>query len=514
MTLERFVRREITRHRPRPIERAKFEAEERVGTPRQVTRKTVAGLDRRFGLAKSASKLLNHIFPDHWSFFLGEIAMYSFIVLVLTGIWLTFFFVDSVRPIVYHGPYQPMDGTKMTMAYASVLNISFKYRMGLMIRQVHHWAAEVFIGSIVIHCCRIFFTSAYRRPRESNWMIGLTMLILAIANGYLGYVMLEDNLAGSGNRIGYSICESIPFVGSYLATFIWGGQYPGTLWIHRFYIAHVLLVPVAIAALLGVHLFLIYHQDHTQWPGKGRKEENVVGDPLWPVFAAKTGGLFFMVAGGLCLLGGVAQIEPVWIIGPYHPAVGIYAAQPDWYIAWLEGALRVTPNWEWTGWGHTVPWEVFGPAVLFPAGEFLFLFSWPWLEGWFMRNQMTHHLLVAPRDRPIHTAIGAGFFSLNFVLFMAAGDDVLSKFFDMSLTQALWTFRAATVGVPVVVALVTYRVCKDLQHAPERRRLRQPARVRMAESRAYVTHVEAFAPDPAEVPLATPDVVLQGGEGD
>ncbi|MGH8981224.1 MAG: cytochrome bc1 complex cytochrome b subunit [Acidimicrobiales bacterium] len=479
-----------------------------------MTRTTIAGLDKRFGLAKGGSKFLDHIFPDHWSFFLGEIAMYSFIVLVLTGVWLTFFYVDSMRNVIYHGVYKPLDGVKMSEAYASVVNISFKYRMGLMMRQVHHWAAEVFIGTIVIHCCRIFFTSAYRRPRETNWCIGLSMLFLAIANGYLGYVMLNDNLAGSGNRIGYSICESIPIIGQYLATFIWGGQYPGTLWVHRYYIAHVLLIPLLIAGLLGLHLFLIFHQDHTQWPGKGRKEDNVVGDPMWPVFAAKTTGLFLMVAAGLCLLGGIAQIEPVWSIGPYHPAVGIYAAQPDWYITWLEGALRITPNWEWTGWGHTVPWMTFGAVVVFPVCEFALLGAWPWIEGRFMRNQATHHLLVAPRTRPIHTAIGAAFFTFNFVLFMASGDDVISKFFHLSLNQAVWSFRAATVGIPPIIGLLTYRICKDLQKVPDRRKLRQPARVRMTESRFYVATIEAYAPDRDEMPLATPDVIVQSGEGD
>ncbi len=514
MALRDLLWREIDRHRPRPVERAKYEVESRIGTPRHITKRTVVGLDKRFGLAKNGAKFLNHIFPDHWSFFLGEIAMYSFVLLVATGIWLALFYTDSVREVVYHGIYKPLDGVKMSEAYQSVLNISFKFRMGLLMRQVHHWAAEVFIGAIVIHCCRIFFTSAYRRPRETNWCIGVTMLWLAIANGYIGYSMLGDNLSGSGLRIGYSICESIPFVGSYLATFIWGGQYPGTYWIHRFYISHVLIVPIAIAGLLAFHLFLIYHQDHTQWPGKGRKEDNVVGDPLWPVFTAKTTGLFLMVVGGLVLMGGIAQIEPVWIYGPYQPPVGVYAAQPDWYITWLEGALRITPNWEWTGWGHTVPWMIFGPVVLFPTFTFLILYAWPWVEGRFMRDDVTHHLLVAPRNRPIHTAVGAAFFSFYFVLFIASGDDVIANFFRMSLNQTVWAFRIATIGVPPIIGLITYRVCKDLQKTPERRRMRQPARVRLNETRVYVATVEAFEPEGDERPVATPDVVLGPAEHD
>lgn len=517
MALRNLLWRELTRHRPRPVKRAEYEVESRIGTPRQVTKKAVDGLDKRFGLAESGHKLLNHIFPDHWSFFLGEIAMYAFVILVATGIWLALFFVDSTRQVVYHGAYHPLDGVKMSEAYQSVISISFGHRMGLLIRQIHHWASEVFIGAIVIHCCRIFFTSAYRRPRETNWMIGVTMLWLAIANGYVGYTMLNDNLAGSANRIGYSICESIPFVGSYLATFIWGGQYPGTEWIHRFYITHVLLVPVAIAGLLAFHLFLIYHQDHTQWPGRARREDNVVGSPLWPSFSAKTTGLALMVFAGLVLMGGIAQVEPVWILGPYHPATGIYAAQPTWYITWLEGSLRIMPNWEWTGWGHTVPWMTFGAVVLFPVFTFLTLYAWPWIEGRFMRDEVTHHLLVAPRERPIHTAIGAAFFTFYFVLLVASGDDVIANFFRMSLNETLWAFRAAVVGVPPVVGLLTYGVCKDLQKVPERRRLHQPAHVRMTESRAFVATIEEFRPDgngrehePGEaLPIEPPDVVLE-----
>lgn len=514
MTLRRAVRREISRHRPRPVQRMKAEARERVGTPRGITKKAVDELDERFGLAKGGSKLLNHIFPDHWSFFLGELAMYSFIVLVATGVFLTLYYVPSNHEVVYHGVVKTLDGQKMSEAYKSVVNISMSVRMGLLVRQMHHWAAEIFIGTIVMHCCRIFFTSAYRRPRELNWCIGVTMLVLAIANGYLGYSILDDTLAGSGVRIGYSICESIPFVGSYLAVFIWGGQFPGTVWIHRFYIAHVFLIPLLIMGLLGAHLLLIYRQDHTQWPGKGRKEENVVGDPLWPVFTAKTTGLLLMVAGGLCLLGGLVQIEPVWSLGPYHPPVGTDAAQPDWYITWLEGALRIVPNWEWTGWGHTVPWMVFGSVVLFPAATFAILYAWPFVEGRFMRDDVTHHLLVAPRERPVHTAIGASFFAFYFVLFMASGDDVLAHFFGISLNATVWAFRAAVIVMPAVVFAVTYRICKDLQKVPERRKLRQPARVRMTDTRAYVATIEAFTPDGELEPLATPDVIVQSGEGD
>lgn len=511
MSLADLFRKEVRRHRPRPVSRAKFEATKRLPSPRRVTAKVTAELDDRIGLAKGTEKFLNHIFPDHWSFLLGEVAMYAFVVLVVTGIFLTLYYVPSEHTVVYHGSFATLRGQQMTEAYRSVLDISFHVRMGLMMRQVHHWAAEVFIGAIVVHCCRVFFTSAYRRPRELNWCIGVTMLWLAIANGYLGYSMLDDALAGSGVRIGYSICESIPFVGSYLATFIWGGQFPGKLWLHRFYIAHVFLVPLVIMGLLGVHLLLIYRQEHTQWPEKGRREDNVVGSPLWPVFTAKTTGLFFMVASVLCLFGGLFQIEPVWAIGPYVPPVGIDAAQPDWYITWLEGALRLMPSWEWTGFGHTVPWVVFLPVVVFPTLTFGFLYAWPWLEGWFMRDHVNHHLVVSPRYRPVHTAIGASFFSFYFMLFMASGDDVLAKFFTVSINEMVWAFRTALFVVPCVVFLLAYGVCRDLQRTPRRGELLRPMHLDLTESGAFVPALDPVADGALKEelePLQVPDAIV------
>lgn len=514
MTPKRWAIDQLKAHRPRPVAHAKAEVRRRVPSARQVATHAIEEMDDRLGLAKGGRKFLNHMFPDHWSFFLGEIAMYSFVVLVATGIFLTLYYVPSQHEVVYHGVFKTLDGQRMSVAYESVLNLSFSVRAGLMMRQIHHWAAEVFIGAIVVHCARIFFTSAYRRPREINWCIGLTMLILAIVNGYLGYSILDDTLAGNGVRIGYSICESIPFVGSYLATFIWGGQFPGTSWIWRFFIVHVLIVPLLIMGLLGLHLMLIYRQEHTQWPGKGRREDNVVGTPLWPQFTAKTTGLLFMVASVLVLLGGWFQIEPVWSYGPYVPPVATDAAQPDWYITWLEGALRIAPNWEWTGWGHTVPWMIFGAVVVFPLLTFAFMYAWPWLEGWFMRDDLNHHLLVPPRYRPVHTAIGTGFFSIYFVLLVASGDDVLSKFLGVALNDMVWAFRVGVVVVPILVALVTYRICKDLQHTPDRRRVRQPARVRLTDTGAFEATLVQMPPpgkEEPEEPIPTPEVVLGSG---
>ncbi len=431
-----------------------------------VVGKAVAEADDRFGLAKGGRVLLDKIFPDHWSFMLGEIALYSFVVLVATGIFLTLYFVPSTSQVIYHGVYKPLDGQRVSAAYASTVDLSFAVRFGLLMRQMHHWAADVFVGSIVVHMARVFFTGAFRKPRETNWVVGTTLLILAILNGFIGYSLPDDLVSGTGIRIGYSILLSIPIVGSYLATFLFGGNFPGNIIIPRFFIIHVLIIPLVILALIGVHLGLLVRQKHTQFPGKGRSERNVVGSPMFPNFAAKTTGFLFMIAGVLALMGALLQINPIWQFGQYEADKISYAVQPDWYMGWLDGALRVMPAWEWTGWGHTLPWEVFFPGVVFPGMVFTFVLAWPLFERWFTKDDGIHHLLDRPRDRPKRTAFGAAFFALLFVLFGASSTDVLANFFHVSLNATLWFFRIATFVVPVVVYAVTWLVCREMQTVP------------------------------------------------
>ena len=213
--------------------------------------------DNRLNLSGSGRKALNKIFPDHWSFMLGEIALYSFVILLATGVFLSLYFIPSSADTVYTGSYIPLDGMHMSQAFASTVDLSFSVRCGLLMRQMHHWSANIFVGSIVVHMCRVFFTGGYRRPREINWIIGVNLLILAIFNGFPGYSLPDDLVSGTGIRISFSILESLPLVGSYLATFLFGGQFPGSAIIPRFFIIHVLILPAIIAGLLGAHLFLL-----------------------------------------------------------------------------------------------------------------------------------------------------------------------------------------------------------------------------------------------------------------
>jgi len=426
-----------------------------------IVKRLARWLDERLGAARFVSTALNKVFPDHWSFMLGEVAMYCFVILVLTGIYLTFFFTPGTKEVVYNGSYAPLKGVSMSQAYASVMRISFDVRAGLVMRQIHHWAALLFVGAIIAHLMRIFFTGAFRRPREINWMIGVTLLILAIANGFTGYSLPDDQLSGTGLRIAYSVVISVPVVGVWTAFLIFGGEFPGNEVLTRFFVIHILIVPAAITALLTAHLAILVRQKHTQFRGKARKERNVVGARLWPTFTAKTLGLFFFVFAVCAALGGLAQINPVWIWGPFQPAAVSAGSQPDWYVGWLEGSLRLLPEWETRAFGHEIP-NPFYSGVLLPGVTFMLLYAWPLLEARFTRDRDEHHLLDRPRDRPVRTAIGIAALAFYGVLFIAGGNDVLAARFEVSVNWITNILRVALFVLPVVFGYFTYRLCKEL----------------------------------------------------
>jgi ubiquinol-cytochrome c reductase cytochrome b subunit len=456
--------------------------------------KAVDELDERLGIAKGGRTFLDKIFPDHWSFMLGEIALYSFVVLLATGVFLTLYYVPSSSMVLYHGPYKPLDGQLVSEAFQSTMNISFTVRTGLLMRQMHHWACDIFVGSIVLHMARVFFTGAFRKPRELNWTIGLTMLILAILNGFIGYSLPDDLISGTGIRIAYSILLSIPLVGTYLAFFLFGGSFPGDAIIPRFYVLHVLILPAIIVGLLGAHIFLLVRQKHTQFPGKGKTERNVVGSPMYPVFMAKTTGFLFMVTGVIALLGTFFQINPIWQFGQYHTYNVSYAVQPDWYMGWLDGALRIMPSWEFVGWGHTIPFNVLLPSIILPGIIFNICYAWPAIERRYTKDNAMHNLLDRPRDRPKRTAAGAAMLGLLGTLFVASATDVLANFFKISLNEVLVAMRVLTVIVPFVCYFITYRICKEMQALPEAGKRKVVNIVHLTEEGEYVATPAPRAP--------------------
>ena len=418
--------------------------------------------DDRLGASRFARESLNKVFPDHWSFMLGEIALYCFVVLVLTGLYLTFFYVPSHTVVHYQGTYEPLRGVRMSEAYESTVRISFDVRAGMVVRQMHHWAALVFVAAIVAHLCRIFFTGAFRRPRELNWIVGVTLLILGIFNGFAGYSLPDDLLSGTGLRIAYSIALSIPVIGTWVAFLIFGGEFPADDIIPRLFVVHVLIIPAAIAALLTIHLAVIWHQKHTQFRGRGRREGNVVGSRLWPTYAAKSLGLFALVAGVLALLGGLAQINPIWQYGPFEPGAGATPAHPQWDRGGGGGARRgLPPGYREIG-SYRVS-EIFWPAVVLPGLTFALLYAWPFLEAFATRDHAEHHLLDRPSERPVRTAIGVGVLAFYATLLLAGAQDLWSQHLGISLDVVLWTFRVLVFVLPIGLAVFTWKLCHDLE---------------------------------------------------
>ena len=485
-------------------------------------------LDDRFRGAKGFRTLFRKIFPDHWTFLLGEIALYSFIILLLTGTFLTFWFQPSMTEVVYHGSYTHLNGARMSEAYASTLNISFDVRGGLLMRQIHHWAADLFVAAILAHMLRIFFTGAYRKPREVNWLIGLAMLTLALVEGLFGYSLPDDLLSGAGLRITEGVIQSIPLVGTYLAFFLFGGAYPGQVIIPRMYILHVLLIPGIILALVTAHLFIMFHQKHTQMPGKGRTERNVVGAPLYPYFMAKTGAFFFFTFAACALAATFAQINPIWLYGPYNPVSISSGSQPDFYMGFLEGSLRMMVPWEWNVAGHTFSFNVFIPALL-PLGLiFTAAALWPFLEQWITGDKREHHINDRPRNAATRTALGMGAVTFYGVLWLEGSNDVVAYQLNIPLYITTRIAQVAIFVLPVVAYILTKRICLGLQrkdlhlleHGVETGIIRQlPNGAYIEETRPVPEEARAVLtarPEPLSLPPAESDVpapAMRGATG-
>lgn len=431
-------------------------------------------IDTRYHPSAAVRRQLNKVFPTHWSFLLGEVAMYSFIVLLLTGVYLSLFFDPTMGEVTYNGAYQPLRGVDMSKAFASTLDISFEVRGGLFVRQVHHWAALMFAAAIMVHLARIFFTGAFRRPREANWVIGSLLLILAMFEGFFGYSLPDDLLSGIGIRASLSsITLGMPVIGTWLHWALFGGDFPcGGVGYHcaeagyiipRMYSLHILLLPGIILALIGAHLAMVWFQKHTQFPGPGRTEHNVVGVRVMPIFAVKSGAFFAAIVGVLGLMGGLLQINPIWNLGPYKPSHVSAGSQPDFYMMWTEGLARIWPPWEFYFWHHTIPAPVW--VALLMGLVFILLIVYPFLEKRFSGDHAHHNLLQRPRDVPVRTSIGAMAIAFYMVLTLSAMNDIIALKFDISLNAMTWIGRIGMVVLPPIVYFAAYRWCIALQRS-------------------------------------------------
>ncbi|QFU87660.1 cytochrome bc complex cytochrome b subunit [Amycolatopsis sp. YIM 10] len=419
--------------------------------------------DDRYHLAKGMRHQLNKVFPTHWSFLLGEIALYSFIILIISGVYLTLFFDPSMQEVIYDGAYQNLQGVEMSKAFASTLDITFEVRGGLFVRQLHHWAALIFVAAMFVHMMRIFFTGAFRRPREANWVIGALLLVLGMFEGFFGYSLPDDLLSGTGIRATLSgIVLSVPVMGTWIHWALFGGEFPGTEIIPRLYTLHILLIPGIMLALVGAHLALVWYQKHTQFPGPRRKETNVVGVRIMPVFALKGGAFFALVTGVIAAMSGIFQINAIWNIGPYNPSQVSAGSQPDWYMAWADGMLRIWPAWELYLGNYTIPPVFFVGALGMPILIGLLL-AYPWIERKLSGDTAHHNLLQRPRDNPVRTSIGMMALTFFMVLMMSGFNDIIAFTFDISLNVTTWAGRIGILLAPPLAYYLTYRICIGLQ---------------------------------------------------
>ncbi|MFI7589495.1 cytochrome bc complex cytochrome b subunit [Spongisporangium articulatum] len=471
-------------------------------------------LDERISGAKGVKFFARKIFPDHWSFLLGEVALYSFIILLLSGTFLTFFFIPSVDPVTYEGSYKLLEGQEVSQAFASTMHLTFDVRGGLLLRQIHHWAALIFTAALIVHMFRVFFTGAFRKPRELNWVIGVTMAMITMFEGFLGYSLPDDLLSGNGLRIASGIILAIPVVGSYVSFFLFGGQFPGEAFIPRIYTIHVLLLPGILLALITVHLFLVVLHKHTQYPGPGRNNGNVQGFPLFPIYTAKAGGFFFVVFGITTLMAAWFTINPIQNYGSYDPSPIGAGAQPDWYMGFMDGAVRLTPGFlELSGLGYTLSLNIAIPALILPGILTNIAILYPWIEAWATGDKREHHVLDRPRNVPTRTGLGAMAISFYILLWISGGNDIIATHLHLSINDITVFLRAAIFIIPPLVYLVAKRIALGLQRKDREKVLhgRETGRVfRDQDGRYFELHepldpfnrwelvaFESYAPSPA-----------------
>ena len=416
-------------------------------------------LDGRTGIARVVRAALRKVFPDHWSFLLGEIALFCFVILLATGTFMTFFYVPSAEPVVYDGPYQPLRGQEVSAAFNSVMDLSFDVRAGLLMRQIHHWTALTFVAVVILHLCRVFFTGAFRRPRELNWLVGFGLLVLAIAEGFTGYSLPDDLLSGTGARIAYSALLSVPFIGPWLASLAFGGEFPTEAIIPRLFVLHVLFLPALVIGAITIHIVLLVIHKHTQYRGGVASEGNVVGRYFWPGQVFLSTGLFFLTAAIVAVLGGLFQVNPIWLYGPFDASVVSSPAQPDWYVGWLDGALRIFPPFEPVVLGITFP-SVFLPGIVLPGILFTIVALWPFVEARITRDHSEHHLLDDPWDHPVRLASGLAILAVFGVLTLAGGNDVLAFYFGTDVHTLTVLFRWLSLILPVVVWLIAWQFAR------------------------------------------------------
>ena len=409
----------------------------------------------RLHLDRLYRKYLRKAFPIHSTFFLGEIALFAFVILVLTGVYLAFLYEPSTADV-------DIGGVKLPAAYGSVVMLNQVPAAHLM-RQIHHWAAHVMVAALALHLLRIFFTGAYKKPRELNWIVGLGLLGLTIFAAFVGYLLPYDQFSVTATGIGYNIAKSVPWVGPYLADLVFAGKFPGSSLIPRFYGYHIMLLPLALLAGIGVHLLLMVAQKHTEPPAARAHSPRgkLLGMPLWPQQALIMVIILLLLGGALTLLATFFPVHPIEFYGPPSPATP--SVKPDWFLLWVYGALRLIPGWmEVRVLGTTIGSEAIG-GIFLPGLIGLVLVLIPWFDR---TNRERLDYLEPPTWHPVRLGWGVALMSLLGVFTLAAYDQ------ELGLSKGL--LRAAVLVAPLALGLGSAYLARRL--APRREARDLPAR--------------------------------------
>jgi ubiquinol-cytochrome c reductase cytochrome b subunit len=400
--------------------------------------------------------------PSHWTNLFGIVTLACIVVVTVTGLWLMFFYTPSSETVTYSGGYAPLQGAEVSKAFASTMAITFDVPGGLLVRQAHHWAALLLPAAIITQLLTTFFTGAFRRPRRGMWVLLFLVFLTALAAGWSGYALPDDLLSSTGLRITEGIALGIPVIGTWLASLLFGGSFPGEI-IEHLYPLHVAIFPVLLIALVVLRGVAAWRHGPPQFPGRDRTERNVVGIPLLPNAAARAGGLFLMVTALLLLVAATVTVSPIWLYGPADPAAAGAGSQPDWYTGFLDGALRlVPPGWEFVWLGRTWTLSVLVPLAV--VGAFLLaVLSYPFVEEWVTADHREHHLLDRPRNVPVRTAIGVAGVVFYGVLWSAGSADLVATHFGLSVESVVVFLQVALLIGPVVAFVLTQRVAIGLQ---------------------------------------------------
>ena len=429
---------------------------------RRVTDRLIRWMDEQTSVAHGMQALRRRVFPDHWSLFFGQIAVASFVVCSLSGFLLMVFYDPSTTPVKYEGSFTGLQGVEMSRALESTLALSLEVRGGLLIRQLHHWSASVMIAAIMLHLLRIFFTGAFRQPRELTWLLWFGTLLAGMVLGLTGHILPDDALSGTSVMVLDGLLKGVPIIGTWLSVLLFRGRFP-TGAIETLYPLHVWLLPTIVLAFLIMIGLLNLRQKPPHFRGPGRTEHNVVGRPFLVVLV-KSGGLFCIVFGVLTLIAATTQVNPVWTSGPADPSVASAGGGALWYLAFLDGAQRlVPPGWEFELFEYT--WT---PAIVVPlaVGSLFFVTAiiYPFVERWITGDNAQHHVLTRPRNTPTRTGLGVAGIIFYGVLWIAGGSDTIALLFSLRNEALIHTLQGALFLGPLLGFILTKRICRGLQH--------------------------------------------------